>query len=98
MAVTTVEGIGSTKTRLHPVQERLAAHFGTQCGFCTPGMVMAMYALLRNHPQPTRDQIDKALDGNLCRCTGYRPILTAFDTFSKVRNLTLDNRWVIQRS
>ncbi|XP_062435402.1 aldehyde oxidase-like isoform X3 [Rhea pennata] len=80
-AVTTVEGIGSTKTRIHPVQERLAKCHGSQCGFCTPGMVMSIYTLLRNHPKPTSEQITAALAGNLCRCTGYRPILDACKTF-----------------
>ncbi|XP_066202304.1 aldehyde oxidase [Saccopteryx leptura] len=80
-AITTVEGIGSTKTRLHPVQERIAKCHGTQCGFCTPGMVMSMYTLLRNHPEPTLDQLTDALGGNLCRCTGYRPIIDACKTF-----------------
>ncbi|XP_071080821.1 xanthine dehydrogenase/oxidase-like [Haliotis cracherodii] len=86
LAVTTVEGIGSTKTRLHPVQKRLAEAHGSQCGFCTPGMVMSMYALLRNNPQPTEDQIRRFLDGNLCRCTGYRPILDGFRTFAKPKD------------
>uniref|UniRef100_A0A2K6F1U7 aldehyde oxidase n=1 Tax=Propithecus coquereli TaxID=379532 RepID=A0A2K6F1U7_PROCO len=80
-AVTTVEGIGSIKTRLHPVQERIAKSHGTQCGFCTPGMVMSMYTLLRNHPQPSEEQLMEALGGNLCRCTGYRPILESGRTF-----------------
>ncbi|KAM8934726.1 LOW QUALITY PROTEIN: aldehyde oxidase-like [Pelodytes ibericus] len=80
-AVTTVEGIGSTTTRLHPVQERIAKAHGSQCGFCTPGMVMSMYTLLRNHPEPTMDQIYEALGGNLCRCTGYRPIVDGCKTF-----------------
>ncbi|XP_066134993.1 aldehyde oxidase [Saccopteryx bilineata] len=80
-AITTVEGIGSTKTRVHPVQERIAKCHGTQCGFCTPGMVMSMYTLLRNHPEPTLDQLTDALGGNLCRCTGYRPIIDACKTF-----------------
>uniref|UniRef100_A0A671G6L8 xanthine dehydrogenase n=1 Tax=Rhinolophus ferrumequinum TaxID=59479 RepID=A0A671G6L8_RHIFE len=62
-AVTTVEGVGSIKTRIHPVQERLAKCHGTQCGFCSPGMVMSIYTLLRNHPEPTPDQITKALGG-----------------------------------
>ncbi|KAK2141206.1 hypothetical protein LSH36_1140g00006 [Paralvinella palmiformis] len=83
LAVTTVEGIGSTKTRLHPVQERLAKSHGSQCGFCTPGIVMSMYTLLRNNPQPSVDEMEKAFDGNLCRCTGYRPILEGFKTFTK---------------
>ncbi|KAM4836127.1 aldehyde oxidase 2 [Thomomys bottae] len=82
-AVTTVEGVGSIKTRLHPVQERIAKSHGTQCGFCTPGMVMSLYALLRNHPQPSEEQLMEALGGNLCRCTGYRSILQSGSTFCK---------------
>uniref|UniRef100_A0A8C9BVC6 Xanthine dehydrogenase n=1 Tax=Phocoena sinus TaxID=42100 RepID=A0A8C9BVC6_PHOSS len=78
VAVTTVEGIGSTKTRLHPVQERIAKSHGSQCGFCTPGIVMSMYALLRNQPEPTVEEIEDAFQGNVCRCTGYRPILQGF--------------------
>ncbi|KAK7893550.1 hypothetical protein WMY93_022702 [Mugilogobius chulae] len=80
-AVVTVEGIGSTKTKLHPVQERIAKAHGSQCGFCTPGMVMSMYTLLRNQPQPSMEDIREALAGNLCRCTGYRPIIDGFKTF-----------------
>uniref|UniRef100_A0A7M4ERU3 aldehyde oxidase n=1 Tax=Crocodylus porosus TaxID=8502 RepID=A0A7M4ERU3_CROPO len=82
-AVTTVEGVGNTKTRIHPVQERLAKCHGSQCGFCTPGMVMSMYTLLRNHLEPSMEQITAALAGNLCRCTGYRPILDGCKTFCK---------------
>ncbi|XP_006153145.1 aldehyde oxidase 4 [Tupaia chinensis] len=80
-AVTTVEGIGSIQTRIHPVQERLAKCHGTQCGFCSPGMVMSIYTLLRNHPEPTPEQITEAIGGNLCRCTGYRPIVESGKTF-----------------
>uniref|UniRef100_A0A8C2DMM8 xanthine dehydrogenase n=1 Tax=Cyprinus carpio TaxID=7962 RepID=A0A8C2DMM8_CYPCA len=76
-AVTTVEGIGSVASKLHPVQERIAKAHGSQCGFCTPGIVMSMYALLRNSPQPSMHDIQEAFQGNLCRCTGYRPILEA---------------------
>uniref|UniRef100_A0A8C9S671 Aldehyde oxidase 5 n=1 Tax=Scleropages formosus TaxID=113540 RepID=A0A8C9S671_SCLFO len=83
-AVVTVEGIGSTKTKLHPVQERIAKAHGSQCGFCTPGMVMSMYTLLRNQPQPSLEDIREALTGNLCRCTGYRPIVDGFKTFCGV--------------
>ncbi|KAK6189693.1 hypothetical protein SNE40_001693 [Patella caerulea] len=83
LAVTTTEGIGSLRTRLHPVQEQIAKHHGSQCGFCTPGMVMSMYALLRNNTQPSMIEIEKYLEGNLCRCTGYRPILEGYRTFSK---------------
>ncbi|XP_053140097.1 aldehyde oxidase isoform X2 [Hemicordylus capensis] len=82
-AVITVEGIGTTKTRIHPVQERIAKSHGSQCGFCTPGMVMSIYALLRNQPEPTSEQITEALAGNLCRCTGYRPIIDGCNTFCK---------------
>mmetsp|Transcript_34636 Transcript_34636/g.58034 ORF Transcript_34636/g.58034 Transcript_34636/m.58034 type:complete len:1370 (-) Transcript_34636:596-4705(-) len=82
MAVITVEGLGSIERGLHPIQDRMARSHGSQCGFCTPGIVMAMYALLRNHPKPTRKMIEEALDGNLCRCTGYRPILDAFKSFA----------------
>ncbi|CAN2388442.1 acting on CH or CH2 groups [Pristimantis euphronides] len=82
-SVTTVEGIGSTKTRLHPIQERIARSHGSQCGFCTPGIVMSLYALLRNRPQPSMEEIEDAFQGNLCRCTGYRPILQGFRTFAK---------------
>ncbi|KAI4895470.1 hypothetical protein NFI96_023969, partial [Prochilodus magdalenae] len=82
-AVTTVEGIGSVAGKLHPVQERIAKAHGSQCGFCTPGIVMSMYALLRNSPQPTLRDIEDAFQGNLCRCTGYRPILEGYKTFTK---------------
>ncbi|EDV24048.1 uncharacterized protein TRIADDRAFT_57138 [Trichoplax adhaerens] len=81
VAITTVEGIGSTETKLHPIQERIAKVHGTQCGYCTPGFVMSMYALLRNNPQPTPEEIELAFEGNLCRCTGYRPILEGCKTF-----------------
>uniref|UniRef100_A0A670Y181 Aldehyde oxidase 1 n=1 Tax=Pseudonaja textilis TaxID=8673 RepID=A0A670Y181_PSETE len=64
-AITTVEGVGTTKTKLNPIQERLAKCFGSQCGFCTPGMVMSMYSLLRNHPEPSMEQIVASLDGRL---------------------------------
>ncbi|XP_039648487.1 aldehyde oxidase 6 [Perca fluviatilis] len=80
-AVTTVEGVGSTRTRIHPVQERIAKAHGSQCGFCSPGMVMSIYTLLRNRPQPAMDDITHALQGNLCRCTGYRPIIDGCRTF-----------------
>ncbi|XP_030847335.1 xanthine dehydrogenase/oxidase isoform X1 [Strongylocentrotus purpuratus] len=80
-AITTVEGIGSTRDRLHVVQERLAKSHGSQCGFCSPGMVMSMYTLLRNNPKPQVKDILRHLEGNLCRCTGYRPILDGFKSF-----------------
>lgn len=70
-AVTTVEGLG-TAASPHAVQERMARLHGSQCGFCTPGIVMAMYTFLRNNPKPTCHDIEESLDGNLCRCTGNK--------------------------
>ncbi|XP_026666897.1 xanthine dehydrogenase-like isoform X2 [Ceratina calcarata] len=83
LAVTTVEGIGSVRTKLHPVQERIAKAHGSQCGFCTPGIVMSMYALLRATPKPSMRDLEIAFQGNLCRCTGYRPIIEAYKTFTE---------------
>ncbi|KAF2745897.1 xanthine dehydrogenase [Sporormia fimetaria CBS 119925] len=79
--VITVEGIGNVKNP-HPVQERIAKGNGSQCGFCTPGIVMSLYALLRNTETPSEHEVEEAFDGNLCRCTGYRPILDAAQSFS----------------
>ncbi|KAF7547775.1 hypothetical protein G7046_g8908 [Stylonectria norvegica] len=79
--IITIEGIGNVE-RPHPAQERIAKSNGSQCGFCTPGIVMSLYALLRNNTAPSKDDIEEAFDGNLCRCTGYRPILDAAQTFS----------------
>ncbi|KAL8899631.1 MAG: hypothetical protein Q9207_006099 [Kuettlingeria erythrocarpa] len=79
--VITVEGIGNVK-QPHPAQERIARSSGSQCGFCTPGIVMSLYALLRNNGDPSELEVEEAFDGNLCRCTGYRPILDAAQTFS----------------
>ncbi|XP_053405175.1 xanthine dehydrogenase/oxidase-like [Mercenaria mercenaria] len=83
LAITTVEGVGNPATGLHSVQQRLVESHGLQCGFCTPGFVMSAFALLRNNPNPTRKQVERAIEGNLCRCTGYRPILDALLTFSQ---------------
>lgn len=84
--VITVEGIGNVKNP-HPAQERIAKGNGSQCGFCTPGIVMSLYALLRNDSDPSDHDIEEAFDGNLCRCTGYRPILDAAQTFSKEKKV-----------
>ncbi|MCO5599282.1 hypothetical protein L7F22_053383 [Adiantum nelumboides] len=84
MHVITIEGIGNCQRGLHPIQEALATKHGSQCGFCTPGFVMSMYALLRSRKgSPTEEEIEENLSGNLCRCTGYRPILDAFRVFAK---------------
>ena len=62
-------------------QERIAKAHGSQCGFCTPVFVMSMYTLLRNNPSPTQEEVEHAFEGNLCRCTGYRPIIEGYKTF-----------------
>ncbi|KAJ9256592.1 hypothetical protein DTO207G8_2595 [Paecilomyces variotii] len=79
--VITVEGIGDVKNP-HAIQQRMAVGHGSQCGFCTPGIVMSLYALIRNNPEPSEHVVEEAFDGNLCRCTGYRPILDAAQSFS----------------
>jgi carbon-monoxide dehydrogenase small subunit len=75
-AVTTVEGLESDG-ELHPVQRAFREQHGLQCGFCTPGMMMAAVSLLNENPKPTRQEVRDALEGNLCRCTGYHNIVSA---------------------
>jgi len=72
----TVENVG-TSDKMHPVQTAMVETDGSQCGYCTPGFIMSMFALYKNHQNPSRAVIDDALTGNLCRCTGYRPIIEA---------------------
>jgi len=74
--VTTVEGLG-LPSELHPIQEGFKEEHGLQCGFCTPGMMMASKALLDENPNPTEEDIRWGLAGNLCRCTGYQNIVKA---------------------
>jgi carbon-monoxide dehydrogenase small subunit len=74
--ITTLEGIG-TPAKLHPLQQAFYDNFAAQCGFCTPGMILVAKALLDHNPHPTREEIIDALAGNLCRCTGYVPIIEA---------------------
>jgi aerobic carbon-monoxide dehydrogenase small subunit len=76
-AVVTVEGLAGEDGALHPVQEAFAETGAVQCGFCTPGFVVAAADLLRRVPSPSDDEIREALSGNLCRCTGYQKILEA---------------------
>ena len=70
----TIEGLG-TEDNLHPMQEAFWNNHGLQCGYCTPGMIMASAALLTENPNPTEDEVRRALEGNLCRCTGYHNIV-----------------------
>jgi carbon-monoxide dehydrogenase small subunit len=74
--VETIEGLGS-QDDLHPVQEAFVEHSAMQCGFCTPGMVMSAVGLLRENPNPTEAEVREAIDGVLCRCTGYKKIVEA---------------------
>jgi carbon-monoxide dehydrogenase small subunit len=74
--VTTIEGLANGD-KLHPMQEAFRQHHGLQCGFCTPGMVMAAVAFAGDNPAPTDPEVRRALEGNLCRCTGYQNIVDA---------------------
>ncbi len=76
-AVETVEGLADGAGEMHPVQAAFRAEHALQCGFCTPGMVMASVSLLAENPAPTEDEVRSALEGNLCRCTGYHNIVRA---------------------
>jgi aerobic carbon-monoxide dehydrogenase small subunit len=76
MDVTTIEGLASGE-KMHPMQEAFREHHGLQCGYCTPGMVMAAVSLLAEIPNPTERQVREGLEGNLCRCTGYHNIVQA---------------------
>ncbi len=82
--VTTVEGLGDQDGSLSDVQTALRDHHGLQCGFCTPGFVVSITALLREHPDPSDDEIRQGLSGNLCRCTGYQGIIAAVRSLGSV--------------
>lgn len=75
--VTTIEGISDRDGNLHPLQKAFVEHGAIQCGFCTPGLVLSAKALLDENPQPTEEEIRRAIAGNLCRCTGYVQIVEA---------------------
>lgn len=77
-AVLTVEGL-NREEELHPIQQSFAEQHAVQCGFCTPGILMSTHALLAENPQPKRDEIIKAVAGNLCRCTGYQSIIAGIE-------------------
>lgn len=80
--ITTIEGLGADK--LHPIQQCFLAQGGAQCGICTPGMIIATHHLLQKNPQPTLPQIQEALSGNLCRCTGYTRIFKSVEEAAKL--------------
>lgn len=76
-SVMTIEGLAGPQGDLHPIQKAFIEHGATQCGFCTPGMVLSAKALLDENPTPTEEEIRNGIAGNLCRCTGYIPIVKA---------------------
>jgi aerobic carbon-monoxide dehydrogenase small subunit len=76
-SVTTLEGLASESGEMHPVQKAFHQEHGLQCGYCTPGMVMAIVSLLKENPSPTEAQVRQGLEGNICRCTGYHNIVKA---------------------
>jgi carbon-monoxide dehydrogenase small subunit len=88
MEVTTVEGIASPDGTLSPVQSALRECHGLQCGFCTPGFVTSLTALLRDNPNPTDDEIREGLSGNFCRCTGYQGIVAAAHRAAEIQSVT----------
>ena len=76
-SVTTLEGLAGDDGTMHPVQQAFHEEHGLQCGYCTPGMVMAIASLLKENPSPTEAQVRQGLEGNICRCTGYHNIVKA---------------------
>ena len=82
--ITTIEGLASDDGRMHPVQQAFQECHGLQCGFCTPGMVMAITSLLAENPEPTEADVRVGLEGNLCRCTGYHNIVESALAASRV--------------
>ena len=81
--ILTIEGMAAPDGTLHPLQQAFVDAGAIQCGFCTPGMVLTAHALLLKNSKPTREQIRKALQGNLCRCTGYHQIIDAIEIASE---------------
>jgi aerobic carbon-monoxide dehydrogenase small subunit len=82
-SVTTIEGL-ATNGSMHPMQTAFQEHHALQCGYCTPGMIMAAVSLLEDNPKPTEDEIRHGLEGNLCRCTGYHNIVKAVQAVAGV--------------
>lgn len=82
--ITTIEGLREGE-KLHPVQEAFVNHHAIQCGFCSPGMILTAYALLKENPTPTESEIRRAISGNICRCTGYAKIVDAIRSLAEER-------------
>jgi aerobic-type carbon monoxide dehydrogenase small subunit (CoxS/CutS family) len=77
MVLTTIEGMAGTSSELHPIQQAFQEKHGLQCGFCTPGIIMTVHAMLHENPAPSEEEIRHELSGTLCRCTGYQNIVEA---------------------
>jgi carbon-monoxide dehydrogenase small subunit len=88
--VTTIEGLASPDGELHPLQEAFWNDHGLQCGYCTPGMIMAAAGLLSENPNPSEDEVRHGLEGNLCRCTGYHNIVKAVLDAAKVKSSSVE--------
>ncbi len=89
--VLTIEGLKGVNGDLHPIQQSFVDAGAIQCGFCTPGMVMAVYGLLKTNPTPDRDEIRRSLRGNTCRCTGYQQIFEAVELAAmRIRDMNLE--------
>lgn len=80
--IVTIEGIGTIEDP-HPIQVSMASMGATQCGYCTPGFIVSAYALMKENPKPTIQEVKEAIAGNLCRCTGYTKIIEAISTTTK---------------
>ena len=90
--VTTVEGLAADADHLHPVQTGFWEEHGLQCGYCTPGMIMTTSALLAENPNPSEAEIRHAIEGNICRCTGYQQIVNAVQHASRIASLGREGR------
>ena len=82
--IITIEGLKDKDDTLHPLQKAFIDHFAVQCGYCTPGMILAAKALLDENPNPTEEEVRQGLSGNLCRCTGYKKIVEAVLAAKKI--------------
>jgi aerobic-type carbon monoxide dehydrogenase small subunit (CoxS/CutS family) len=82
-SIDTVEGLAGADGRLHPLQQAFSDHHGLQCGYCTPGMLMSAKALLARNPSPSEEDVRKAIQGNICRCTGYVGIVEAIQSVGR---------------
>ena len=92
--ILTIEGLSDSNGSLHPLQAAFIECFGFQCGFCTPGMILTAFDLLCHNPQPTVEEIRKAISGNLCRCTGYRDIVRSIQVAAeRMRANTVQEGW-----